>query len=702
MKRHHHIAVALLIVVIAWIAPRAAADEMRASWDCLPKQTLVAFHVPDAVGMLKELRQQTKLGKVILSQERFDGLERLIKEMDRDGWDQMTEDLGRFGLRPEDLPSIFAGPMGMALVAEPRKGREPLFVALAWFEPGADMADRLLKALGQAIEDQPEDQPRVKRFDIELGGRRIIHLIVPVTHSPRWREPEFPDGFEEMGDQQQDEVWQQMDEQQGPVAAEDRMHVLIARFAGRFVVAMTLPQNEDLLDDGLDEEDVPINFEQITGLERAKGVAARFLAAHHNDEGGEFAAKIMATPGLADAMPRGKVLFEMIASLEQLVPLLEVHGQDEAIRIVKILGVDRVGAGAARATLDGNVMRSGMFIEAPAPRTGVVKMIEQIPLQSQPVEWAPAGVVNYAHFSFHPGNAYGLLKEMAVKIAGPHVQQQFMMAETVPMMALGVELPDILDTLGPRYTFLEFEPKFPDADKMKQDPSVMLAMTAMGNVAFRRMALTVEAANEPLWRQLHDMLKQKLAQLQPGMAPIEVIDDEQGFAGIRTTQQAPVRFGAFVGRGHLVMALGDDVANQVLAALRNPPQGKQALRGADVVRQAGRMIKLQSGLAYQITDNDRYVPKMIMGAIEYWFNMINVEMGLAAAEGDSDELDEDEGVKFEQHGIDEAGKRKIEQLRAWFPTEDEWKGVFGVGVGQMRATDHGLVAESAAVLSVDE
>ncbi len=82
------------------------ATPEKPSWRCLPETTVVAAHVPDPSGFTEALRQRTKLGEKFLSKAYREKVWKAIKEQDADGWEEMTKDLERFGLKPDDAVDL--------------------------------------------------------------------------------------------------------------------------------------------------------------------------------------------------------------------------------------------------------------------------------------------------------------------------------------------------------------------------------------------------------------------------------------------------------------------------------------------------------------------------------------------------------------------------------------------------------------------
>ena len=695
----HMTPVGCLVAITLWLCAwtgGASAEQVHTSWQSLPEETIFAVRLPDVPGVIHALRERTKFGQVVLSEKRLDGFLDLLKEEGAEAWAEMVDQLAAIGLKPDDLPALSKGAVGFAVVAEGRPGRVPLFVGLGWFEPGEELADRLLEALDSALEDQDDGVFPARRVDFELAGRDVIHLMIPVVEHALQEQnfwEEQPDDWDQLSPEEQQRWWQRQRQEQlenAPSEVRDQLNVLIARFGGRIVLGLTFPQGHAAVREEGGGGAEAIDFEKLTGVEQAKSIFARFLKSHGGARGG-FEDSLMATPGVAEVLPpRGQVVMEMAGSLDSLVPLLEVGGQAEVLQVVKMLGLNQVGAMVMRMTLDGNQFHTGMFLEASEPRRGVLRLLDQKELVPQPAAWVPANAIGYGHASFDFGGAYRQIRQMFIE-QFPQAEDDFRQAEAGLMNAIGVELAQIFDSLGHQFVMLEFEPKIVDENQM-----VQLAM--LGDFAFRRMAIVAQVDDDQVWQKMLQMLRERVAQMGPMLPlPIQLIDDEQGFTGIRSNEAVPIRVGAFLGRGHLVIAIGEGVDDQVLSALRKKPDGEMALRGSVVMDLARRLLDARPGLVYQVMDNDRYVK----GLVQILGNLFEGLMGVGRAGMVQDwgQMEvEDRNFADEMNDLAERDKRILERIKAVIPTEDEMKNVLGVSVGQVYMTRHGMVVEGVQEL----
>ena len=649
-----------LVLVLVCNVPAlvtAAEEAAPASWQALPAETLVAVRVPDGGGLIEALRQRTKLGAVMLSQERCDRIGELIRQADPQAWALTVEGLEQRGLSTKDLFQLLSGETAFALLAEARPDRAPLMVALGWVTPGPDLAERLLNAVAGAVEDQAEAKNAVTRTDLKLGGHKVMHLVFPhVTQPPgadqvRWEMG--PDGKPVM-----------IEPDQGAPDTEarvtDQIHLLIARLGGRLVLAATFPQsgNEAM---PLLEADEEVDFDALTGIEQATGVFARFLAAHGGD-GGTFVDRIMAAPGLAAVLPDGDVALEMLGDFGAVYKLLAAYDDEalqQALEVIQALGLDRLGAAAYCLALDESLLRTGTFLAVPAPRQGLAGLLDQPALAPDPPVWVPADIMVYTQGSADLGAIYARIKETVIAAFPDAAAMQYDMIEQTALNFLQTDPATLLGSLGHRHVMLSFVPTV----KKLQLPGREVEMPAS------RMAFVWEVTDEALWQRMIPALA-----ASPMLQGAFELVEEQGFTGLRSQQEA-LDAAIFLGKGHLVLALGPDVAERVLTALSHPPAGDAAFGNGKVMARVRQVERLEPGLMFQAGDMAIYFEK-VMPLLLNTFKM----MGMTGFPG----------------GAQTA--RLVQGLEEVLPSEQEAKGLMGVTGGDLFVNEHGLAGRSFAEL----
>ena len=645
---------ALAAVALFWLlAPgllHAAQDEANPppAWRCLPEETVAAVRIPNGKAFVDAVRKNTQLGAVLFNEQRIRRVTMLIMQQDAAAWAKVRAEMAKYGLAPKDFPQFLAGESGFALVLDRGQGAAPSPMGLSWLEPGEDLATRAVAAIGKAIEDLDDEEHPVKRVDIQIDGRPILQLTVPiVTADVDIPALDLPGSVDALPPQQQ----------AGENGKEkvEYFRVLVGRIGPRLLLANTF--NSAAGADGGDD------------AKRLTAVFASFLAAHHGGEGG-FVARVSATGGVADALPRGGVAWlELLADLAPLVKMADPNTNPMAANIIKVLGVEHAGTVALRSTLDGNIMRTGFFLGLPAPREGVVSFLDHPQLQPEPPAWIPASVIGYNHTSLDLGQWYWEIKRLAVREFGPAVQQGFQMAETQVQRLAQVDLATLLSSLGNQHIVLSYEPKF----AAEADAANPLAMQSNPQIA-----IVWQVKDEGLWNRTLQAIG-PWAQMAGDSLQFT---QEQGFSGWRFNQE-PYEGGLFLGKGHLVFALGQGVLEQTLSTLNNPPGGTDALRSGDAYARAKAMIPLQPGTGFQLVDGRRYgkiMKKTIDSSIDQWLTI----------------------SELVQTGEDAAAigpmRAMVKQLRQLLPSEEEFESIFGVEASYTLSNQHGLVGQSASEL----
>ena len=637
-----HLAFSLLAVPLILIAPGVANDAppQRSAWHCLPDETTVAVRLGNGRQIVEAFKTQTKLGNVFFNEDRLERAGQLMKEHNPNEWQQMHEDLAKYGLAPEDFPRLFAGESGFALVVEPRKDDPTMPLrsfGLSWIEPGGDLAKRIWEAVATAVADHEDDEHAVQRTDLEIEGRSVMHLTVPgvALHPLRAQGEEFDDSGESL-------------EEEAAEEKATRQHLMLTRMGGRLVMANTFK----------DSQGVAANE-----AEQLKAILARFLAA---DSGGDlgFVGRVTSAEGVADALPdAGTTILEVLADLGPLIQLAE-EASPNAKTLVDSLGIRGLGVVALRSHLAGTAMTIGMFAAAPVPRTHLPGLLDQPLLAPEPPAWVPASVISYRHVSADLGAIYSQIKQMVITHVGPPADQQFQMVEMQVRGFAQAELATVLSSLGHQHSVLAFEPRIAAVDI--QDNAAMFVQPG------QRTAVIWKLRDAAIWAHLLRGLE-GFAQMSDGAIQPA---DEQGFHGWRFKKDS-FEGGLVLGNGYLVFAHGQGVLERTLSVLNTPPHGKDALRTSERFARAQSMIQLEPGLAFQFIDTNRQIKST--------WRMINGLFGQLEQRGPR----VPSGFPTESRLSD--SNALYGQIRRLLPSDKEMEDVLGVAAGYVLVNDHGLV-----------
>jgi hypothetical protein len=266
------LAISCAVVALVAASVARAADTVPPSHECVPDETVLVVRVPQAKKFLDALRSQTKLGSVVLSDKRYEKILDFIREQAADALTEASAELAKYNLKVEDFPTVFDREIGFALVVQPRKDTEkfPLMMGLWWLEPNTDLGERLVKAIGQMIDDQKDEPNAIRRVDLDLEGRQVMHLIMPITSSAPYPEGAF-EGLEKLSPEElKAKLAELRKDSEDKDVVTDQMHVFITRVGDRLLIGNTFPTSEEEVQELREEdEDKEPDFDTITGLEEA-------------------------------------------------------------------------------------------------------------------------------------------------------------------------------------------------------------------------------------------------------------------------------------------------------------------------------------------------------------------------------------------------------------------------------------------------
>lgn len=660
----HRRALSAFLIPLTCFAVSAAAQEVRSSWQCLPDETVFAVRIPQGNAFMEAMRRDTQLGAVMLNPQRLEKAKAFFKEHNPDGWKKIEETLDRHKLSLDDWTRLIGTDFGYAALLEPREDREPLQIGLLWMEPGEELAERFYQAIADMVEHQDEKENPVTRVDIELAGCQVMHLTEPqigFDFAELWGAP--PD-WENM-DEEQIEAWfRQQAERRRNAKPQvvDYRHLMIARLGSRLLIAHTNPQSSAYVLEAK-RQNQQLDIAGLTGVEPLTGVFARFLESHKNG-GTEFAERIMSTHGVDTTLPGGTPGIELVFDIGRIITMTREQSP-ESLAVFERLGLANLGPMVARLSLDGSNLRATVLASIPAPRSGLPELFESLQRNVEPPAWVGADVVEYSHFVLPLDKIFLKIREVATATdAG--AQMMFDSMEEQAQQIAQTDVASLLAGLGDQLGMLRFMPRIPPADEVEKIDEWDVAEPT------ERYAVIWQLQDEALWRRtiqgFSDMLGGALP--PPG--------EEQGFTSWRSSDEDSPG-GLFIGRGYMVVAIGENVAEETLAMLRNPPVGEAALRNSENFRRAAALVPPRQALAYGVTDTRRHLSAFgAMFKANFFDYIIYSGMFL------NDEGEFVNGLTSAQLG------QAMEEL---LPTAEESDGFFGISASQLYINEAGLVLE---------
>jgi hypothetical protein len=281
-------------------------------------------------------------------------------------------------------------------------------------------------------------------------------------------------------------------------------------------------------------------------------------------------------------------------------------------------------------------------------------------------EWAPANVLQLGRLSFDLAKLLDQIKEIAMGQFGDTAQQTFAQIDQQLGALLQTDLRSLLASFGTTHTVLSFPPK---AALAPAQPNPLGGLVSSGT----RIALVWQLKDEALWKRLVQFVSNFAVQ-----AGIELAD-EQGFSGLRAKQ--PIEGGLFVGRGFLVLGIGSEVCESVMAAIRNPPSGGMALRTSILYARANELMRHLPALTYSLADTGSGLK-----GTRQTLMMLLEPQGIAP------------GLPIAVPQRTPEQTAVIEKFKALLPTDEELEGSAGVSVSQTIVNDKGLLNQGVLEL----
>lgn len=650
-----------IVLLLAGTARTTTADDLRPSWECLPEGTAAMIRMPQPAALLEAVRAQTKFGAVALSERRLQGLwTSLLDALRRTGGGEKLSDfdeaLATYGLEPGDLQAAFRDDLGGGLVIRPRDdGRPPVVMALSWLEPGEETAARMIAAMQRRVEERSAagepDAP--KRVDLEMAGHEVLWMAEPIlTVDTAGLDVNVEDDAFDA-----EEFKKRLDERLAAVRERIRAgrfvqvgltHAFLTRLGGRLLAGQTIPAPAAAAGQAAAGDR---DFDAESGTDEARVIFERFVAAH-TDGGRSPVADALDVPGMAAALPPGLPLLDVVVDPRVLVAAYA----DEPMKArLRGIGADTLGPVAWRQTLDDGRYRSGMFAALPAPRTSLMRLLDQECDAAEVPSFVTREAIDVSQISLDLGKAYETVKEFAVAAGGDDTAGMFTAVEMQAQGWLGVELPRLLTSLGTRHWIVSYRPRVAEA--------LAEARQARGRDGGRE-ARQIADRMAVVWQVEDATPFNAILQRLAGMSGGEM-QEEQGFRGVRLPDGPAV----FLGQDHLVVGIGADSLEKTLAAIRNPPAGESSLRESDVPRRAADLLPLEPARMFGVSDSSRSG-----GTLGMLRDVVRALM---------------------PDDVEESYRELLAAVQKLLPSDEEMEGMVGVGATTLRADDHGVSLQTA-------
>ncbi|MBC2604740.1 hypothetical protein [Pelagicoccus albus] len=572
--------------------------ELNTPFQSLPEETIVAFRFDNSPEAIAKYVDSTKIGQLLLSDEKIAEykafVEKLIDSEDAEG--NFARKLSEVGLEVDDLYQMVTSHIGGAVVDHEVPGHLSMPTLLVW----AEMKDGVAEQAFNAILEGAAENEAFERIDLDLPG------------GPGARIRDNADGSS----------------------------FLIAQIENRFIFGI-----------GQVREPIP-DMEAARVFEEAELEAlGQFLMAQIED-GGEFLSSYYSDPGLSEARPDFETRLELLGDVSKLLEFVPTPG----IRGIKALGVEEFTKFGVWSGLKDMEERSVIFLGAPAPRSGIAKLLENEFFEFQPPAWVPSSVNAYSAASFDMMKLYDFALETAKKFAPPEqVEQQVAMANGQLQMMLQADIPTLLSAFGNRMHVVEYPIEIetilgPDGTSL--------------DIPRSSQAIVMDFSRPEILQAGMAMLG---GMAQNPNSGFELID-EQGFSGVRVKNDVQGTVTIAHGLGKLVFAVGADItSSRIFSALTNLPEGEDALANSPELREYLADGGVKPGMMFSFSRGEQML-KNLAPVME------NLSDTMRASSGE------------------EAGEL-MDELLDLMPSEEELEGLLGIAFSRAYYNESGVVLE---------
>ncbi|TVR11303.1 MAG: hypothetical protein EA401_11100 [Planctomycetota bacterium] len=514
------------------LAGSLLAEEYR-PWQSLDEETVVSISLsqhPQA----QEAFAATALGQLFDSEVLVQRIEDFLRSEHPDIYQPLNAGMTMFGFSFSDIPQLVSGSLGAGLQLRPGEGSDdiPDYTGFVWLTPGADLNQRLIRALAMGLEMQDgPDEKRVTRWDHQVGDYTVIELRGPSMETAYV--------YDDEGNMQVEDR---------PVSDDPTFLVVVD---GDRLLLSIQPRRDD---SSADQERL-VSFVQASAQQQVR----------------DFGSRILESASLSAHLRQdGPAQWEMYGDIPRLMSLIPEAGEGPRFGpspqdIMQALGVNQLGLIGMRNTIVPNRTLTNVFIEAASPRPGLLAILDQEPLSGDMPAWIQDSVMDGQVLRFDLAKVYEVVYRTMVALE-PSVEMGFNEINQGATMFLGSDVPTILAAFGDVHEFVLYpqsdeEIAAAEAAMDPDDPSTF------DNPLDMRMAWVMNARNPDLVAHVINTMAT--------MGGYEIIE-EQGYMGFRIEEMG-VDAAIFHGNDQVVIALGDGIAERAMNLQRNPPDASQQL-----------------------------------------------------------------------------------------------------------------------------
>lgn len=609
------------------LAGSLLAEEYR-PWQSLDDETVLSVSVSQHA-QVREAYAASALGSKLNAEIMVQRIEDYLRQQQPDIYQQLTAGMTMFGFEFKDIPGLVSGAFGGALKLRSSAGSEdaPDYTGIIWFTPGADLNQRLLRALemGLQLQDGPEER-QVTRWDHQVGDHTVIELRGPAVETAYVYDDE------------------------GNMQVEDRP----ASGDPSFLVVMDgdrlLLSIQPRRDDSSEDQQRLMSFVHASGDQQVRAFGQRVV------ESASLSAQLRL---------EGPAQLEVYGDIERLLSL--IPEDDEGPRfgpspqdLIQAFGLNSLRMAGLRNTFMHNRMLTNLFIEAAAPRQGILGIVDQEPVSRQLPGWMQDSVMDGQVLRLDLAKVYEVIRATLVAIE-PMAEQQFNEVNQGASMFLGSDIPTILGAFGDVHEVVTF-PKTAEEIAAAEETMDPNDPTSMDNPFDVRLAWVMNARNP-------DLVAHVISTAAPmmGMQMVE----EQGYTGFRLEEpMIGLSAGLFHGNDQVIITMGEGVAERALNLQRNPPQASEQLANND------QFLALQAELPQHpiVSFSYQNTAQSVRESMGLWNTLFTAAAGEVIAEL---------GMHHDEEGVEAFTSSTL-------PDREDFANAFGITVQQLYVNSQGI------------
>jgi len=416
----------------------------QTAWNSLPADTVFAMRIPNGGKFLSVLGEKTNLGTLLrLEGEQLDLLKclnpKFVTKLQQIKLLKNEKVGDEFDLN--QIKDIFAGELGVAIVANQKLSDDNAYITLGWLEPEEESATYLYELYNEYINKSNEKK------ELKIQQKKIDNTNVCFVTDIK----------------------------------NNKFFFAICKLNNRIVIAAAKRNGLNKQDD----DKIFVALEQTI---------SKFIVAQHNN-GDKFVADMYEIAGLKKSLSKGDVIVDLLCSLKKVATL--IGNNDEFMRkygmYIKMLQLDSNktnGAIAMRISMQNNDIYSSMFMEDKKSMNTILGIFRQSEIDLQVPSWVPAKVLSYSKFSLNATQLLKVLEMQLKKIVGePIVDMQKKSLDMLLQNRMQMNLQQLLQEIGNDIEIVNWNYKDDDIATIK-DSSLKIRTVIIANI------------KEPLYKKL--------------------------------------------------------------------------------------------------------------------------------------------------------------------------------------------------------